>query len=400
MTTFVVISDLRHSFERRKRRKLTKEEKRMFRNMAEKFISEKFGGATDKTEENKIADKKDEQKRAKGVPNIVTKTSSIPNQVNILATTNQSNSNENNKAKTSVAPSQVNSPIVANQNNLSGKSKARVNEERENSIEMNIQKVIVPGKSHQPVKRKLEETEPTTPVTKLRKTDTILQKLKSPDNIKPFTERTNIEPVRNKTDIPFNARKDNTTPRGAFQYKGIRGGEDLDLTQTQNMKSDADKKDNLGKSENVLFSPTCGRSPVNEAINSILSSDDSLPDIHFVSEQIEIETVNDENVESVGGRGNGSRGRRARGGRARGRGGRGRGNRGARGNSSSFWNDQSLLDELEEMRVSMNAVARDLGFINGDSDASILEEPRRGRGRGRGRGSGRGRGRKKNETPR
>ena len=369
-------SDLRHSFERKKRRKLTKEEKKMFRGMAEKFISEKFGGGVEKSEESEKPVKNAEQKRAKGVPNIVT--------------------------KKTFAPNQANTPIAANQNNSGANSKARVNDKTENSVEMNRQKVKVPDKLQQPVKRKLDETEPTTPVTKLRKTDTILQKLKSPENIKPFTERTNIEPMRNKIDMPLNARQDNTATKGAFQYKGIRGGEDLDLTQIQNMESNADKKDNFGKSENVLFSPTCGRSPIGQANCSVVSSDDSLPDISIVAEQIEIETINDENVESARGRGRGSRGRRARGGRAS-RGGRGRGSRGAKGNSSSFWSDQmlprSLLDELDEMRVNMNAMARDLGFMNGDSDASSHEEPRRGRGRGRGRGSGRGRGRK-NETPR
>ena len=344
----------------------------MFRDMAEKFISEKFGGNATEGEQNKKPVQKTEQNR-KGVPNIVT--------------------------KTPVTPTQENGPVATNQvNNSNANSKARVNEKPENSVSTKRQKVEVPAKPHQPVKRKLDGTEPTTPVTKLRKTDTILQKLKSPENVKPFAERTNIEPVKNKIDMPLTARQENSTPRGVFQYKGIRGGEELDLTQRQNMKTGVDKNDDFGRSEHVLFSPNCGRSPSGEADCSVFSSDDSLPDINIVAEQIEIES-NDENIESVRGQGNGARGRGGRG--------RGRGSRGARGNNSTSSSRQDklprwMVDELDEMGRKMETLARDLDAMNQVSDAFSPERSTRGRGRGRGRGSGhgRGRGKKKNEAPR
>lgn len=326
------VADLRHSFERKQRRKLTKEEKKIFRDMAEQFISDRFGP---KTEENK--------KNMKSGLSNVKKLTLAPNKLNAPATSYQISSSNN---------MQISEP--------------REKQRPESTVSVNQQNVD-PVVSCPPLKRKLDANEATSPATKIRKAETLLQKLKSSENTRPFTERTNFEPVRNKVEKLVSMTSESNPSRGVFFYKGIRGGEDPDTGV-------GDTKGAFRKTENVLETP-CAVVSSNIGQNcSILCSDESLPDI---SSELEYEN---ENFKNRSGCGNGVRARRS--GSRRGKGSRG----------SASQNRASLIDNV------VSLIEDDLDVIDRNMDCSSPQGSTRGRGRGRGRSSGRGRGRKKNNT--
>ena len=321
---------MRHKFERQKRRKLTKEEKKIFRDMAEKFISEKFG-----VNENE----------------------------------NHQNVKPSQSTSTKTSLTKKPSPSYSEKHTRPGVTGTP---ETANTLVRNAQSTDV--KSKPPVKRKLDETKPVTPVAKIQKVDSIIQKLKSPESIKPFAERTNLEPAKSKVNLPQISRTEVTPSAGVFKYKGIRGGEDL-LSQSDsplavNAVGDRDTL-SFEKPENVLKSPGNGRNVPNFSDSSM---DDSwLPDI--IDNSFETDVVcSNENFKSKRGKGK----------KERGRGGRGKG----RGRGQDRVLD-SVIDGLNNLADVLDQTA---GIISPTGSTRG-----RGRGKGRGKGPGRGRGRKKNE---
>ena len=167
-----LLADIRHKFERKKKRKLTKEEKKIFRNMAEELISNKFGA------------KRNRSRKPTGSPKPTLTTDQTVDLV-------RSSDNQND-----------------------------TNKKIENTTCKTGTKAVL--KSGSAVKRKLDEAEPITPDTKAHKDGSILQR-KSP-----FAENTKVSLKKYKLDIPFNKESELAPLKPVFQYKGIRSGEDTD----------------------------------------------------------------------------------------------------------------------------------------------------------------------------
>ncbi|XP_045173056.2 uncharacterized protein LOC123534729 [Mercenaria mercenaria] len=345
----ITMADVRHRFERKKRRKLTKDEKKIFIQKATKYLTSAFKDKTNQGVEKK-------------------------------------NMNSNCKP-----PSLPKTDVTSNKI-----EKVPVSKNKENCV----QKPVPGDDKRASVKRKLDADTATPPSKKvvIEKSSpvTLMQKLKSSEN-QSAVERKDLIGQLKKSKQTGPIANCVTSPSTPFHYKGLRGREsDLDSQLPDPVSPVATFSVNLDitsteKSLSSLNPSKCSNSPSVDKSSPVMIA-------NFGSESSDDDMLFTEIEVTKGRRG---RGRGRGGNRGRGRGmGRGKANQSSTPVSSCI----SDLDISSDV-CSPNAGRRGRGRGRGrgkqpstpvSSDLDLMSDVcspstgRRGRGRGRGKKRGRG----------
>ena len=214
-------------------------------------------------------------------------------------------------------------------------------------------------------------------IKEAKTSESLLTEIKSP-----FAERTNPPAKRRKIDMPVSKGSEVTPSKVVFQYKGIRGGEDTELTNSPGNLTDTEKgQRNIEEGDkDVLTFPSVHVLKYAEREESCNGADMFYACESFQTDtSFEAEPVSwDENfTEKI------SRGRK----RSRGRGSRRKVN--TTGvyfyGGSKFADIQPTRGRGRGSREKVNTPSFNVGDIT-----SPDRQPARGQGRGRGRGRGRG----------
>ena len=208
----------------------------------------------------------------------------------------------------------------------------------------------------------------------------------------PFAERTNPPAKRRKIDMPVSKGSEVTPSKVVFQYKGIRGGEDTELTNSPgNLTVTERGQRNIEGDKDVLTFPSVHVLKYAEKEESCNGADMFYTCESFQTDSsFKTEPVSwDENfTEKIG------RGRKRS---------RGRGSRGKVNTTGVYFYGGAKFSDSQPARVRGRGSRGKVNTTPFDLEGDIISpdtKPTRGRGRGRARGRARGQARNKGNIQR